>query len=57
VQWITHIVPARYLIPLLQTVFLAGDDWSLFLPDMGMLILFGAFFFYRTLRATKRRIA
>lgn len=57
VQWVTHIVPARYLIPSLQTVFLAGDDWSLFLPDMGMMILFGTVFFTITWRKTKRRVA
>lgn len=57
VQIITHIVPARYLIPSLQTVFLAGDDWGLFLPDMGMMVLFGGLFFAQAVRATKRRVA
>ena len=57
VQMVTRIVPARYLIPSLQTVFLAGDDWSLFLPDMGVMLLFGTFFFTMTVRATKRRVA
>ncbi|HWU01201.1 MAG TPA: ABC transporter permease [Novosphingobium sp.] len=57
VQWVTRIVPARYLIPSLQTVFLAGDDWGLFLPDMGMMLLFGAVFFGITLAKTKRRVA
>lgn len=57
VQWVTRIVPARYLIPSLQTVFLAGDDWSLFLPDMGMMLLFGSVFFAITWRRTKRRVA
>ncbi len=57
VQAITWLVPSRYLIPQLQTVFIAGDDWSLFLPDMGMLILFGAVLFALAVRATRRRIA
>ena len=57
VQWVTRIVPARYLIPSLQTVFLAGDDWSLFLPDMAAMLLFGAVFFTITVRATRRRVA
>jgi ABC-2 type transport system permease protein len=57
VQYVTVFVPARYLIPQLQTVFLAGDDWSLFLPDIGVLLLFGLFFFFLTVRANKRRIA
>ncbi len=57
IQQLTRIVPARYLIPPLQTVFLAGDDWALFLPDLAVLLLFGLFFFAITLRATRRRIA
>jgi len=57
VQWVTRIVPARYLIPSLQTVFLAGDDWGLFLPDMARMLLFGAVFFAITLAKTKRRVA
>jgi ABC-2 type transport system permease protein len=57
VQYVTRLVPARYLIPQLQTVFLVGDDWGLFLPDTGILLLFGGFFFFMTLRANKRRIA
>lgn len=57
VQWITTIVPARYLIPSLQTVFLAGDDWGLFLPDMAMMLAFGALFFAVTFWRTRRRVA
>ncbi len=57
VQMVTRIVPARYLIPSLQTVFLAGDDWGLFLPNMAVMLLFGAGFFAITVRATKRRVA
>lgn len=57
VQAITWLVPSRYLIPQLQTVFIAGDDWSLFLPDMAVLALFGCVLFAGAVRATKRRIA
>ncbi|MDE1914860.1 MAG: ABC transporter permease [Sphingomonadales bacterium] len=57
VQWITLIVPARYLIPSLQTVFLAGDDWGQFLPDMGKMLLFGAVFFLVTRWRMRRRVA
>ena len=45
IQWLTCIVPARYLIPSLQTVFLAGDMWPLFLPNIGAMLLLGAVFF------------
>lgn len=57
VQFITYIVPARYLIPALQTVFIAGDNWALFLPNIGILLGFGALFFALTVRATRWRIA
>lgn len=57
IQALTYIVPARYLIPQLQTVFIAGDDWSLFLPYMGVLLAFGTVLFLLCVRATQRRIA
>ena len=34
VQQITRLVPARYFNVCLQTVFLTGDVWELFLPNM-----------------------
>ena len=57
VQAISYLVPARYLIPQLQTVFVAGDDWSLFLPNMAILLGFGAVLFALCRTVTKRRIA
>ncbi|MDE2411297.1 MAG: ABC transporter permease [Sphingomonadales bacterium] len=57
IQWLTYIVPARYLIPSLQSVFLVGDVWKLFVPNILILFGFGAFFFLRVTRAIKRRIA
>jgi len=56
IRAITYLVPARYLIPSLQSVFLVGDLWSLFLRDMGIMLGFGAVFFALALRATHRRI-
>ena len=35
VQFITHLVPARYFVAILQTVFLAGNVWSVILPNAG----------------------
>jgi ABC-2 type transport system permease protein len=57
IQGLTYLVPARYLIPQLQTVFIAGDDWRLFLPNMAILLLFGLTLFLLCRRATQRRIA
>lgn len=57
IQWLTYIVPARYLIPPLQSVFLVGDVWSMFVPNIIALLGFGAFFFIRVTRAIKRQVA
>lgn len=57
IQWITLILPARYLIPGLQSVFLAGDVWPLFLRDIGILLLEGGVLFLLTLRVMKKRLS
>jgi ABC-2 type transport system permease protein len=57
IQALTYVVPARYLIPQLQTVFVAGDNWSMFLTNCLILLGFGALFFWLSLRVTRRRIA
>lgn len=57
IQWISAIVPARYLIPSLQTVFLAGDLWPLFLKNIAILSLYGVVFIALAARATRKRIA
>ena len=41
---LTRLVPARYFVSSLQTVFLAGDVWSLFLPDILAMLAIGAVF-------------
>jgi ABC-2 type transport system permease protein len=38
-------------------VFVAGDNWALFLPNIGALLGFGMLFFTLAIRATRRRIA
>lgn len=57
IQWITWLVPARYFVTPLQTVFLVGDVWSLFLPNIGILMGFAAFFFVRVTASITRIIA
>lgn len=56
IRLITYAVPARYLIPSLQTVFLAGDLWALILPNIAIMLGFGAFFFFLSFRATRRSL-
>lgn len=56
IRWITFIVPARYLIPSLQTVFLAGDIWPMFLHSMAVMLLMGSILFVLAARSTRKRI-
>ena len=45
IQQITRIIPARYYVSSLQTVFLAGDIWPLFFRNMVALLAVGGLFF------------
>lgn len=42
---LTWLVHARYFVSALQTVFLAGDIWRQFLPEMAAMLAIGAVFF------------
>lgn len=56
IQWVTYAVPARYLIPSLQTVFLAGDIWPMFACAITVMFLIGCMFFALAARSTRKRI-
>jgi len=56
IQAISSVVPARYFIASLQSVFLAGDLWGPMLKDIGILLLIGAVFMGLALRATRKRL-
>ncbi len=56
IQAITHILPARYFVSILQTAFLAGDVWSVILPDAAVLALMAAFFLGVTLWRSQKRL-
>ncbi len=43
-QWVTLLVPGRYYVEFLQTVFLAGDIWPIVLKDMAVLGSFALIF-------------
>lgn len=38
IRAITYLLPARYYVTLLQTVFLVGDLWSVLLPNLAVLL-------------------
>jgi len=39
IQLITHLVPARYFVAILQTLFLAGDIWPVILSNLAALFI------------------
>jgi ABC-2 type transport system permease protein len=57
IQWISRIVPCRYLVPSLQTVFLAGDQWPLFGRNIAAMLVIGALFFAAAAKNTQKRLA
>jgi ABC-2 type transport system permease protein len=54
---ITYIVPARYYVALLQTIFLAGDIWSVIVPNAAMLAAMATGLLVLSRMATKKRLA
>ncbi len=45
IRVLTYVVPASHFVASLQTVFLAGDVWSQFVPHMLAMLAIGAVFF------------
>jgi ABC-2 type transport system permease protein len=57
IQYITYILPARYFVALLQTIFLAGDIWAVILPNAAVLAVMATLLMAASLRATRKRLA
>jgi ABC-2 type transport system permease protein len=56
VQVVTLLIPARYFVAVLQTVFLAGNVWSAIVPNCAALALMAVFFLGHTRRLTRKRL-
>jgi len=56
IQWLTYIIPARYFVSILQTVFLAGDVWAVILPNAAMLALMACILLMLVRRKTSKRL-
>ncbi len=56
VQAITRILPARYFVASLQTLFLAGNVWSVVLPNAAALAVFAAVFLGASRRMLRKRL-
>jgi ABC-2 type transport system permease protein len=57
VRAITYILPARYFVAMLQTVFLAGNVWSIILPDATVLMVMMVVLLTLSRRATRKKLA
>lgn len=53
-QVITHLIPARYFVASLQTIFLAGNIPEIFIANMIGMIAIGSFFFILILKKTRK---
>jgi ABC-2 type transport system permease protein len=56
IRIITYLIPARYFVAILQTVFLAGDVWPVILPNSLALLLMAAVFIGLTRRKARKRL-
>ena len=56
VRGITHLIAARYFVAILHTVFLAGDVWSVIVPNALALAAMAALFLGLTRRLTRTRL-
>jgi ABC-2 type transport system permease protein len=55
-QLVTYAVPARYLVSILQTLFLAGDVWPVLWPNLGGLAVAAVVAVLGTMAVTRRRL-
>ena len=56
IQWITHIVPARYYVAIVQSLFLAGNIWPVVLANSAALLVMMVFFFGLAWRKSQKRL-
>ena len=56
IRFVTYIIPARYFVSSLQTVFLAGNVWSVFLPSILAMLAIGGVFLGITARKSRKSL-
>jgi ABC-2 type transport system permease protein len=56
VQLVTHLIPARYFVAILQTLFLAGDIWPIVLWNSAALAVMMLFFLGLARRKMHKRL-
>lgn len=56
IQLFTYVIPARYFVSSLQTLFLVGNVWTLMLYNLVPMVIFAAVVFAITSRITVKRL-
>ena len=56
IQAITHLIPARYFVAILQTVFMAGDVWPVLIANSAALVLMMMVFLGLARRNARKRL-
>ena len=56
IQIVTYAIPARYFVAILQSVFLAGDVWSIIIPNSLALAAMAALFLGLTRRLSRKQL-
>lgn len=56
IQWVTYVVPARYFVTALQTIFLVGDVWSLLIMSLIPMLLICLLLFLIIAHITVKRL-
>jgi ABC-2 type transport system permease protein len=57
VQFISYLLPARYYVSFLQTIFLAGNVWSVIAANFAVMLVMFSALFALTLRRTRKRLS
>ena len=56
IQYLTYLMPARYFVQGLQTLFLTGNVWPLFWKDIGVMTLISLILFFFISRKFAKRL-
>ena len=57
IRLFTYVLPARYFVALLQTIFLAGNIWSVIVPNAAVLAGMAAVLLVLSRLATKKKLS
>lgn len=56
IRWITYLIPARYFVTTLQTLFLVGNVWRLIFINLIFILIYGLIIFAITAKKTVKRL-